>query len=123
MDFKVGDKVRAWGVDGVVVDVRYFEPYHISVEFQGERIKDFLPDGREFSWHKEPSLTLIERAEEFEEVVMYHPVLVFNEGPRFDIFQLGIGIFPTAKLALSCNPTNDNATVIGYREVKVMRKK
>lgn len=60
--FKVGDRVRAFGVDGTVIEVgtRYLE---VSFYFENGTKQEgsFLLDGRIFDWHAVPSLELIER--------------------------------------------------------------
>ncbi len=56
--FKVGDKVRAFGIDGVVTGTTSF----ITVSFPSKEMNFvFLPDGRTREWHNDPSLVLIER--------------------------------------------------------------
>ena len=57
----MGDKVRAFGLDGVV---QPFHPqaYLLYAQFEGKHHLDaFYPDGRRERWHKEPSLVLVER--------------------------------------------------------------
>ena len=63
--FEVGDKVRAWGVDGVVVTVDGGEP-SVRVKFHDDHHRWFGGDGRCQSWHKEPSLFLVEKAKKPE---------------------------------------------------------
>ena len=66
--FRVGDKVRAFGVDGVITNddhcdsMRYVFPDSkpLLVEF-GSKHQWFMRDGRVAIWHKEPSLILISR--------------------------------------------------------------
>lgn len=56
--FKVGDKVRAFGIDGVVTGTTSF----ITVSFPSKEMNFvFLPDGRTREWHNDPSLVLVER--------------------------------------------------------------
>ena len=64
MNFKVGDKVRAFGCDGVVTDIFINHIYSIRVHFEKEKyIVDFANEGKYQPWHKEPSLVLVERPE------------------------------------------------------------
>jgi hypothetical protein len=58
--FKVGDKVRAFGCDGVVTSVNSSSAYPVHAEFHEFRTC-FTTDGRLNGWHKEPSLFLVER--------------------------------------------------------------
>lgn len=58
--FQVGDKVKAFGVEGVVIEIRNNSYFPIVVDFNGN-IRSFLPDGRNEEFHKEPSLHLVER--------------------------------------------------------------
>lgn len=58
MSFKIGDKVKAFGVNGVVVEIRPDRVYPIIVKFETFERISFTGDGREFSWHKTPSLKL-----------------------------------------------------------------
>jgi hypothetical protein len=59
MEFKVGDICEWQGVRGVVVLVDSDE---VLVKFRDSQCNtSFLPDGRYFKWHKEPSLKLLER--------------------------------------------------------------
>lgn len=58
----MGDKVRAFGLDGVVIEVTNDSVLDVCVDFgPGEGERGFLLDGREQVWHKEPSLVLVER--------------------------------------------------------------
>ena len=63
--FKVGDKVRAFGVDGVVDAIHPESNYPVCVKYSHPDCLDyggdFTMDGRYARWHKEPSLVLIER--------------------------------------------------------------
>lgn len=59
MEFRKDDIVEWCQVRGVVVLVDSDE---VLVKFQDSQCNtSFLPDGRYFKWHKEPSLKLIER--------------------------------------------------------------
>ena len=60
--FKVGDKVRAFGCDGVVTDIRLGYNYPVRVKYPHlDHEVSFIMDGRAQLWHKEPSLVLIDR--------------------------------------------------------------
>jgi len=61
MEFKVGDKVSAFGVEGEVISLDEKNNYPITVEFDDDHLSFFMIDGRASAWHKEPSLKLIER--------------------------------------------------------------
>ena len=81
--FEVGDKVRAFGVDGVVIGVNSYadEVYPIGVMFDGTNsIQDFTDDGRYQSWNKEPSLFLVEKAKKEEPIVQWYSVLAVRKG-------------------------------------------
>lgn len=56
-EFKVGDKVTAWGCEGTVVENN---SYLVRVIFKHQRYEEFFPDGRFTVWHKEPSLKHVE---------------------------------------------------------------
>ena len=64
--FEVGDKVRAFGVDGVVVSITYSGDYPVEVEFtlldMDKRTDSFDKNGKYMKWHKEPTLVLVEKA-------------------------------------------------------------
>ena len=83
--FEVGDKVRAFGVDGVVVVVMNAK-YGIVVSFENTSDeKRFTHDGVYLSWHKEPSLFLVEKAKKEEPIVQWYSVLAkpkSQERPR-----------------------------------------
>lgn len=85
--FTVGDKVRAFGVAGVVttvsvdcrqVEVEFFSNYNTRYT----RYVDFLMDGRLHDWAAEPSLVLIERPKTQIKKMMYPALLkthIFEE--------------------------------------------
>lgn len=58
--FKVGDKVRAWGIDGVVKP-SYMNSSELLVAFDNNKYQYFDQEGKAQSWHKEPTLILVER--------------------------------------------------------------
>lgn len=64
-DFKVGDKVEAFGVEGDVIndDINddWGDVYPIFVHFENGHHVSFTSDGKSHKWHKTPSLKLIER--------------------------------------------------------------
>jgi hypothetical protein len=64
-EFKVGDKVSWWGMQGVVSSTtpRYTTQYSIFVTFYNTYEEKFTDDGR-FHADQEPSLVLIERPSE-----------------------------------------------------------
>lgn len=74
LKLKVGDKVKAFGVGGVVSHITSGTTYPIKV-----RIRDFYVcftmDGRYHDWHKEPSLELIERKKTKKKVEFYQRIL------------------------------------------------
>jgi hypothetical protein len=60
-EFKVGDAVEAFGVRGLVSRIGSGDTLPVFVELETEDTDRFTKDGRAYSWHKEPSLKLIER--------------------------------------------------------------
>lgn len=112
MTFKVGDIVTAFGLEGVVTDVKEGDDRPVKA-ILSKTSESFLLDGKLWGFHAVPSLKLVKRAEEFEEVVGY----VGIEEPSKNYKVLGDRLFNTKEDALAC----DN--VIGYREVKYMRRK
>jgi len=56
--FKVNDIVEAFGVRGVVIEIR---GDLVGVALANRYYVDFHGDGRQKDWHLEPSLKLIER--------------------------------------------------------------
>ena len=73
--FEVGDKVRAWGIDGVVIEVRDHGDNSVKVQIEGGRRDSFSPAGMYLYWHKEPSLFLVEKAKKEEPIVQWFSVL------------------------------------------------
>lgn len=61
-EFKVGDKVKAWGVNGVVGSLNVDgQGYPVRVEFKTPSnvfYYSFTRDGRLSEWHRTPSLKL-----------------------------------------------------------------
>jgi len=121
--FKVGDKVKWAGVEGVVSGIIEDGNYPIWVSFENCRGGGiaFKQDGKLLDWHKEPSLVLVERAAKFEEVVGYSPVCKsFSSNDVVTIPAIIVtapAIYTTKDEALE-----HNAYVIGYQEVKYFRK-
>lgn len=61
--FEIGDKVSAWGIEGVVEGVTADEsPCPILVRLINGLKSRFMRDGRHYDWHLEPTLKLIEKA-------------------------------------------------------------
>lgn len=60
-EFKVGDIVTAFGLKGTVILNNLGPPYPIVVEYETGDLEYFYTTGHLNSWHKEPSLKLIER--------------------------------------------------------------
>lgn len=56
--FKVGDKVKAWGMNGVVTELEKNYIHPIVVKFDSGRVASFYLDGRASDWHKTPTLKL-----------------------------------------------------------------
>ena len=71
--FEVGDKVRAFGVDGVVEIID--AAGSIKVNFVNGVRCWFIKNGKFSAWHKEPSLFLVEKAKKEEPVVQWYSVL------------------------------------------------
>ena len=78
--FELCDKVRAFGVDGVVN--RIDRHMGVSVRFINGTLKWFICDGRAESWHKEPSLILVEKAKKEEPVIQWYSVLAHIKGSK-----------------------------------------
>lgn len=72
--FEVGDKVRAFGVDGIVGKVEDGK-LPVGVKFCGNYYRWFTEDGRRADWHKEPSLFLVEKAKKEEPIVQWYSVI------------------------------------------------
>ena len=68
--FKAGDKVSWCGTEGIVTNRNDSAPqfYRLSVEFDSGSKNSFSEKGFYLEGHKEPSLELISRLEEIEEV-------------------------------------------------------
>ena len=81
--FEVGDKVRAWGVEGVVIEIMKHEYYPVAVRFgrdDGSTVtENFALNGREYGWHKEPSLFLVEKAKKEEPIIQWYSVLAMRK--------------------------------------------
>ena len=60
LKLKVGDKVKAFGVEGIVVAIDDSNNYPFSVNLDGI-FQTYTKDGRQYKWHKTPSLEVIER--------------------------------------------------------------
>ncbi len=69
--FKVGDKVRAFGVDGVVCSMDTDDSYPVRVEYENSMLNCFTTEGKQCDWHKEPSLVLVERPKKLVKVYQY----------------------------------------------------
>ncbi len=84
--FEVGDKVRAWGVEGVVIEIMKNEYYPVVIRFDrdgGRAVtENFSLNGREYEWHKEPSLFLVEKAKKEEPIIQWYSVTVWIKGER-----------------------------------------
>lgn len=61
--FKVGDIVEAFGVEGIVTEIRSHLRRSVFVNFEGEdgTWDSFLSDGRYADWQVEASLILLKR--------------------------------------------------------------
>ena len=79
--FEVGDKVRAWGVDGVVSEIDKDSSYPVVAVFKPKNIGVVLfdEDGKYQDWHKEPSLFLVEKAKKEEPIVQWYDVLTLRK--------------------------------------------
>lgn len=77
--FEVGDKVEAFGVEGVIRDISSSSGL-IVVDFITGNSDTFYKDGSFYSWHNEPSLKLIEKAKKkvTKEVVLYRYTVKFD---------------------------------------------
>lgn len=88
-EFKVGDRVKAFGCEGVVAHVTEEPPNKLPlcVHYENGKTRWYYPDGREEEWHKEPSLKLIARAK--TKVKLYPALLEVNDGwgMSFELFK------------------------------------
>lgn len=80
-EFKVGDKVEAFGCEGEVVPYASNSSFPVSVRFKyASNLQFFTKDGKLFSWAKEPSLKLISRPKRKEKKVIEMWVNVSADG-------------------------------------------
>ena len=76
--FEVGDKVRAWGVDGVVEIID--AAGNSKVNFVNGASYWFIKNGKFAAWHEEPSLFIVEKAKKGEPVIQWYRVLTMLKG-------------------------------------------
>lgn len=69
--FKVGDKVRAFGVNGVVESIDTDYSYPVRVRHENGEYTCFTTEGNHFYWSKEPSLVLVERPKKLVKLYQY----------------------------------------------------
>ena len=69
--FKVGDKVRAFGVNGVVESIDTDLSYPVRVRHENGEYTCFTTEGNHFLWGKEPSLVLVERPKKLVKLYQY----------------------------------------------------
>ena len=87
--FEVGDKVRAFGVDGVVDSVTS-DGYGLGILFEGlTGARPFMHDGVYLSWHKEPSLFLVEKAKKDEPIVQWYSVIAMRKSEPYPVIYHG----------------------------------
>lgn len=62
--FSVGDKVRSFGLDGVITGISNIGAYPVSVKWDSRDAgaDSFTLDGRFSVFHKEPAIVLVEKA-------------------------------------------------------------
>lgn len=87
LDFEIGDKVTAFGVEGVVYSVKVTDqddPYSVVVQFPlfGDKRILFTADGKYETWHAEPSLKLIEKWKPMKEEIK---IFVSNTIHKLDL--------------------------------------
>lgn len=79
-EFRVGDECLAYGLKCVVVSMDFTSKWSVCIKLlegeENEKLLWFLPDGRQYGWHKEPSLKLVKRAKEKVMMQMYYSPLV-----------------------------------------------
>lgn len=93
MSFKVGDKVKAFGCEGIVTKIGPLgEMVTVNFNADSDFIEFFYPDGKLRTWHKEPSLVLVERA---KKKVKLYPALLRRIGGYY----VSIGLFESAEKA------------------------
>ena len=79
--FEVGDKVKAWGVDGVVEIVDAV--LNSKVNFVNGTSCWFIKNGKFAAWHEEPSLFIVEKAKKEEPVIQWYSALAMIKDDGF----------------------------------------
>lgn len=70
--FKVNDIVEAWGCVGKVIEIKQDSERPVCVELgDKERVSAFYRDGKDQTWHKKPTLQLIERPKVKTEITVW----------------------------------------------------
>lgn len=74
-EFRVGDKVRAFGWNGVVEQIELNDRYPVRVNLTDISRKETFDLGGKYAiWHKEPSLELIERPNKKAKIEFYRRI-------------------------------------------------
>lgn len=83
-EFKVNDRVKAFGCEGVVLEIsnKLHLEVHVRLESNdGAKHMFFTSQGKLMVWHKEPSLVLVERAK--TKVKLYPVLHTLNDGVNY----------------------------------------
>ena len=97
MELKVGDIVEWCGIKGKVDSIGNYMKVHFYVDGIADNLIDWGPqytfnkDGKQFDWHKEPSLKLIERPK--QKVKKYKVLFV----DIYDEWQLSSSYYETVE--------------------------
>lgn len=109
MKFQVGDKVKAFGFGGQVIEIDLQSEWPVKVKFPLANAKeDFKADGKLFDWHAEPSLVLIERPKPEPKYVKKTMYLGVGKNMR-----LGVNLHDLPKAA------QEYPDAIGYAPIEV----
>lgn len=79
--FAVGDTVSVFGVEGKVVSVSVGDGF-VYVKFDGVPFEHaFFLDGKQYNWHREPSLKLVSRPKKKVVKTIERWVNISSQGP------------------------------------------
>lgn len=113
VNFQVGDKVSAFGVEGIVTRITDAAFFPIKVDFPDDINSSFTIDGRYLGWHKEPSLKLIERPK--KKVKKYKVLFKGTVGGFF----VSAGVYSSAEDFVRRNPHSRLIQLIKESEIEV----
>lgn len=125
--FEVGDKVRAFGCEGVIEHVSSEDIQNVRVQYgPNGPYQWFFKNGLAEIWHKEPSLVLVEKAKHEPKFVEKIKYLVWMKTKKmsachYPTDELPLILYETKQEAIEQLIDSPNVTV-GYTEVKVWVK-